>query len=259
MKISIITICFNNKKDIIYTIESVIKQTYNNIEYIIVDGASTDGSVDIIRTYKNYISKFISEPDNGIYDAINKGIKAASGDVIGLIHAGDELYDNSVIEKIADSFKCFNIEAIYGHSVAYTAKREKLVRVTHSPEYHDTLFKLGWHPPHQTLYIKRHLFEKLGYYKLKFKIASDYELMLRYIYFNNIRIKLLDYYIMKFHTGGVSSKSILNGLKHSIECANCWKDNGQNIPWYTLPMKMLRRLKRNYNAIINRSDGNRKI
>lgn len=242
MKISIITICYNNEKDIIPTIESVIHQTYTDIEYIIIDGGSKDSTMKIVEKYKNHISKIISEPDKGIYDAINKGITLATGDIIGLIHAGDFLYNDEVIEKINDHFEMNpEDEAIYGHAIAINSKK-KIVRVDKSPQFSKSLFKRGWFLPHESFYAKRYLFEKYGLYNLKYKIAADYELVLRFLYFNNIKVNLLDDYIFYFSIGGTSSKNIKNIIKQNIECIDAWRINEECIPFYTIPLKIIRKI-----------------
>lgn len=242
MKISIITISYNNEKEIAQTIESVIKQTYLNIEYIIVDGASNDKTMNVVRKYEKQISKIISEPDKGIYDAINKGLKAATGDVVGLIHAGDELFEDSIIEKIANHFKENDIEALYGHSKIYSEDGQKIVRVNRSPNYKNNLFRVGWFPSHQSFYAKRELFEKYGYYNLKYKIAADYELLLRFMYIQKIKVNLLDKYIVKFKLGGTSTKSVKNIIKLNKECIAAWNNNGLTIPFFTIPLKLSRKI-----------------
>jgi glycosyltransferase len=241
MKISIITICRNNEKDIRPTIESVINQTYSDIEYIIVDGLSQDKTLEIIHEYRDKITKIISEPDKGLYDAINKGINAATGDIVGLIHAGDRLYDKFIIEKMAKYFIENKVDAIYGHSKIINAKKE-VVRINESPQFKQSLFKQGWFPSHQSFYAKRALFQKYGLYNLKYKIAADYELLLRFLYFNDVKVSLLDEFIVSFSLGGTSTKNIKNILKLNKECADAWKDNGEAIPFYTIPMKLLRKI-----------------
>lgn len=241
MKVSVITICFNNEIDIRPTLESVINQTYQGIEYIIVDGKSKDNTLKIVNDYKQYIHKIISEPDEGLYDAINKGIKNATGDIVGLIHAGDKLHDNFVIEKIAKHFKENDIDALYGHSKIVNNKNE-VVRINKSPKFKKALFKQGWFPSHQSFYAKRELFQKYGFYNLKYKIASDYELLLRFLYCNNLMALLLDEYIVIFSLGGTSTKSLQNIYSLNKECFQAWKDNGYSMPLYTIPMKILRKI-----------------
>jgi len=251
LKISIITICFNNESNIADTIKSVVCQSYKQLEYIIVDGNSDDKTLSIINQFDTKISKIISEPDKGIYDAINKGIKASTGDIVGLIHAGDELYDSTVIEKIANHFKENNIDASYGHSKIFSEDGKKIIRVNKSPEYEDHLFRMGWFPSHQSFYAKRELFESLGYYNINYKIAADYELLLRFMYVHKIKVKLLDEYIIKFKLGGTSTKSIKNIIELNKECILAWKDNNLQIPIYTIPLKILRKAKQLFGAILH--------
>jgi len=241
MKISIITICYNNENDIRHTIESVVNQTHPNIEYIIVDGASKDNTMAIVYEYKDKISKIISELDKGLYDAINKGIKNATGDIVGLIHAGDKLYDNCVIEKIAKHFKENDIEALYGHSQVINSEN-RVVRINQSPPFTKSLFKKGWFPSHQSFYAKQELFQQYGLYNLKYRIAADYELLLRFLYFNNVKVSLLDEFIVKFSLGGMSTQSMKNIVNLNKECITAWKDNGMAIPFHTIPMKFLRKI-----------------
>lgn len=241
MKISIITIAYNNEKDIRPTLESVINQTYNNIEYIVVDGKSSDKTLDIINEYSSSITKIISEPDKGIYDAINKGIQNATGNVVGLIHAGDRLYDNNVINDIASFFKNNDIDAIYGQSVIVNAN-DRPIRVNKSPSFKKALFRRGWMPSHQSIYIKRELFDELGHYRLDLGSYSDYEFVLRYFYFNDLKVVLLDRFILKFALGGVSTTNYEEILMAQKEHRNCWKVNGENPPFYMSCLKLIRKI-----------------
>jgi glycosyltransferase len=241
MTISIITICFNNEADIRPTLESVVNQTYLGIEYIIVDGSSTDNTLAIVNEYNDKISKIISEPDKGLYDAINKGIRNATGDVVGLIHAGDRLYDNDVIAKIAKYFEKNEIDALYGHSKIVNNKNE-VVRINKSPKFKKVLFKQGWFPSHQSFYAKRELFQKYGFYNLKYRIAADYELLLRLLYYNDVKVSLLDEYIILFSLGGTSTKSLHNIYSLNKECFQAWKDNGYSMPLYIVSIKLLRKI-----------------
>ena len=242
LKISIITICFNNEKEIGKTIESVIHQTYKNIEYIIVDGASKDKSVEIIQEYESKISKFISEPDRNLYDAINKGLRMATGDVVGLIHAGDRLFDNEVVSKIAAHFRENDIDVMYGHSYLVD-ENDVPVRINRSPEYKRSLVKRGWMPSHQSIYVRRELLEKYGYYNIDLHPSADYEFFLRYFYFNHLKIKRLDEYIVRFAMGGMSTRNYLNNLKSQKQQVRCWEINGESPPFYMVPLKLLRKVK----------------
>ena len=242
LKISIITICYNNENDIRSTIESVINQDYKNIEYIVIDGKSTDNSVNIIQEYKDKISKFVSENDKNLYDAINKGIKLASGDIVGLIHAGDRLFDNRVISKVANHFNTYNIDGLYGHSYIVD-ENDKPVRINKSPEFKRSLFKIGWMPSHQSIYIKKDIIEKNGYYSLELHPMSDYEFVLRHFYFNDINVKLLDEFIIKFSMGGISTKNYWHNLRTQKKQLICWKVNGETPPFYLIPLKLFRKVK----------------
>ena len=246
MKISIITICLNKKKVIEDTIVSVLSQKYSNIEYIIIDGGSSDGSIDIINTYSQKIDHIISEPDDGIYSAINKGLKIATGEVIGLLHAGDLFYDNDVLSKIKVFFKENDSELIYGHSVVFDEDRDKLIRKNISPIFKDNLMKFGWFPSHQSVYLKASVFEKCGYYNEDYKIAGDYEFLLRVIHVFKFKAHRIDSFLVKFYLGGVSSKNIMSLMESNYECYKAWKDNNLKISFYTLPLKLLRKLRQNF-------------
>ena len=247
MIVSIITICFNNEVDILQTLESVVNQSYKKIEYIIIDGGSTDGSMEIIRRYSHYVSKIVSEKDAGIYDAINKGISLSTGGIVGLIHAGDILFDNNVISKIAYNFhENPDLEAIYGHSMIISG--EKIIRINKSSKFSKAKFKYGWMPSHQSFYAKRILFERYGLYNLKYKIAADYELLLRFLYVNNINVSNIDEYIIKFRLGGTSTKSLKNIIKMNKECLQAWRDNNLRPPIYLIMFKFLRKIPQFLNA-----------
>lgn len=252
LKISIITISYNNEKDIRATIESVINQNYDNIEYIVVDGESSDNTMKIVGEYANSIQTIISEQDQGMYNAINKGLKLATGDVIGLIHAGDRLFDNNVIAKIAEHFKINNIEAMYGHSMLVN-EEDKPVRINKSPKFKKSLFKAGWMPSHQSVYIKREIFEKFGYYREDFGGSGDYEFILRYFYCGDLKIKRLDEFILRFSMGGRSTSNYHERLlKSQKKHIDAWKVNGLTPPLYFVPFKLIRKVKQFYLALIYR-------
>jgi len=240
LKISIITICYNNADVIRKTIESVVKQDYKNIEYIVVDGLSSDGSLDIIKEYDGLISKRISEPDKNLYDAINKGILLATGDVVGLIHAGDRLFDGSVIGKIAEHFEQNDIDVTYGHSLLVN-DQDVPIRVNRSPGYRRSLVKRGWMPSHQSIYVRREVLEQIGLYRLELHPSSDYEFFLRYFYFNKLRIKRLNQYILRFSMGGISTRNYLNNLRSQDQQMQGWLMNGEKAPFYLVPLKLARK------------------
>ena len=242
MKISIITICLNRHKVIRETIESVLSQNYNNIEYIVIDGGSSDGSLETINSYSSNIDCLISEPDNGIYQAINKGLSRVTGDVVGLLHAGDLLYDNNVISNVVGRFKQYDSDLIYGHSVVYAEDRKKIIRKNVSPKYKDNLMKFGWFPSHQSIYLKSSVFDQCGDYNEDYKIAADYEFLLRVLLVHKLKAKRLDMFLLKFHLGGVSSKNIMSVVESNYECFIAWKNNNLTIPFYTLPLKIIKKI-----------------
>lgn len=242
LRISIVTICLNNEKEIKATLESVANQSYNNIEYLVIDGASTDGTLKIIQDYRDRISILLSETDKNIYDAINKGLKLATGEIVGLIHAGDTLYDTKVIKKVADHFNNNEIDIMYGHSIIVN-KKNIPVRINKSPEYSRKLVRRGWMPSHQSIYLKRSLLEKYGYYNVSLHPSSDYEFFLRYFYFNNLKIKRLNEFIIRFSLGGISTRNYLNNLKAQKVHKECWKMNGERAPFYLITFKITRKLK----------------
>lgn len=243
IKVSIITICYNNEEDIRPTIESVLSQTYADIEYIVIDGKSTDQSLDIIREYRDRIDQIVSEPDENLYDAINKGIRLATGDIVGLIHAGDRLFDSEIIEKVAAHFRDNDIDAMYGNSILVN-KNDKPVRVNRSPEFSKKLFKIGWMPSHQSIYIKKNQLDMENLYRLDIGGSADYEFVLRHFYFGDMKVKKLDEFVIRFAIGGRSTRlsNYLKLLKVQRTHIKCWKLNGVNPPFYMVPLKLLRKV-----------------
>ncbi len=207
MRVSIITVCFNRVKTIENSIQSVLNQNYKDIEYIIIDGDSQDGTQKKIKKYQDHISTYISEPDKGMYDAINKGLSIATGDIIGLMHSDDEFYDNDVISKIVVAFKTSNLTAgVYGDGVYISNDdKEKVIRTRIGGEFSIQKIKNGWLPLHPTVYIKKNLIEKYGNYDLQFNIASDTEFLLRYLYKYQIKMTYVNAYFVKMRIGGLST------------------------------------------------------
>jgi glycosyltransferase involved in cell wall biosynthesis len=209
MKVSIITICYNRAATMEKAIQSVLHQDHKDIEYIVIDGNSKDGTQAVIEKYRDQIAHYISEPDNGMYDAINKGLALATGNIVGLLHSDDEFYNNQAISKIVSAFQSsHDIEGVYGDGIYISNdEEEKLIRNRIGGEFSLRKIKNGWLPLHPTVYIKRSLLEKYGLYDLKFKIASDTEFLLRYLYKYKIKIGYVNAYIIKMRMGGLSTSS----------------------------------------------------
>jgi glycosyltransferase involved in cell wall biosynthesis len=244
MKISVITVCFNSAKTIEDTIQSVLSQDYPNVEYIIVDGGSKDATLDIVKKYSANISHFISEPDKGIYDAMNKGIALATGDVVGILNSDDVYYDSQVLSHISKAFEVTNADAVYGDLVYVASNNlEKVTRVWKSKPYTEGAFLKGWMPPHPTFYVKKSCYNQLGNYSLKLKSAADYELMLRFIHKYKISLAYIPKTLVKMRVGGESNVSLKNRLRANKEDRMAWKMNGLKPHFYTLFLKPLSKLK----------------
>ena len=218
MKISIITATYNSEQTILDTLKSLQKQTYSNIEHIIIDGNSSDKTIQIVKENSACLHTIISEPDKGIYDALNKGIKLATGDVIGFLHSDDLFASNAAVEDIVSTFKSINCDAVYG-DLKYVAQDDtsKVIRLWKSGEYNSKSIKLGWMPPHPTFFMKRELYEKLGGFDLDFKIAADYDSLLRYLWVNKITLAYIPKVLTLMRVGGASNRSLRNILKKTKE------------------------------------------
>ena len=255
MKVSIITICYNNEKDIRTTIESVINQDYDDIEYIVKDGGSKDNTLAIVNEYKDKISKIISCPDKGIYDAINQGLQAVTGDIVGMIHSGDRLYNNEVVTKIVNFYEENTPDVTYANSIIVDEKNE-IKRINNSPEFDKQLVLDGWMPSHQSIYLKRELLEKFGYYRLDIGSAADYEWFVRYFYrfADELNIRRINETLITFTLGGVSSSSKLKKVfssKHKQMLRKCWEVNGLEAPRFVIFKKWIRLMKMYFRAFVH--------
>ncbi len=238
LKVSIITITYNSSKTLDETVKSVLGQSYDDIEYIIIDGQSADNTVEIIKSYGDRISKYISEKDNGIYDAMNKGVSLAKGDIIGFINSDDKLNSDDCVSEIVKVFQIYNTDVVYGDKI-YTASSntDKVIRYWRAGEYNKNNFKKGWMPPHLSTYIKREFYEKYGKFRTDFKIAADYELMFRFMYKYNAKSKYLPKVIARMRAGGISNKSIKNILISNYEVYKSWRVNGFRVSPFIIVRK----------------------
>jgi len=226
MTISVITVVLNARATIEDTIVSVLSQTYKGIEYIIIDGGSTDGTLDIVNKYKDRISKIISERDKGIYDGMNKGIGFASGDIIGILNSDDIYADKFVLEKVVKAIDENNNDSCYGDLV-YIDKYDtnKIIRRWKSCEYKEDLLQKGWIPPHPSFFVKRSVYEELGMYNLDFPLAADYDLMFRFLKRYKIKSCYIPHVLVKMRTGGSSNKGLVNIVQQNLEIIRILKQN----------------------------------
>ena len=253
MKVSIITTSYNRAHSIKNTIESVLAQDYDDIEHIIIDGASTDGTLDVVNQYKDKISKIFSEPDTGIYNALNKGIQHCTGDVVGLLHSDDVFYDSDTISKIAAVFKETNADIVYANGQYVDADNAiQIKRIYPAKKYRKSLLYFGWIPLHTTIFVRKAIFEKYGLYREEFYIASDYEMSLRWFTNPVIKKVFLNNWVVKMCLGGKST-DMRQQKKKSAEDLIIIKEHGL-LGYFTLfckigrkiPQYLLPRIK-NYN------------
>lgn len=244
MKISIITVVFNNEKTIKQAIESVLSQSYNNIEYIVIDGNSVDNTVEIINEFKDKLAFFISEKDKGIYDAMNKGVNAATGDVIGILNSDDLYQDNNVLEMVMNQFNQNpSIDIVYGDLVYVKSDNlDKIVRNWKSKTYFNNFFENGNVPPHPSLFVKKGVYEKAGLFNLDFKLAADYEFMLRIFKKNSFNSKYINRVIVKMRLGGATNQSFSNIKRQNIEILKAWNHNELKVPFLLMLLRFFKRL-----------------
>ena len=218
MKISVVTAVFNRAGTIGAAIESVQAQTHPDVELVVQDGGSNDGTLDVVRSLSNPSTKLISERDHGIYDAINRGITNATGDVIGLMHSDDFFASPDALAKVAEAFADPSVRGVYGDLQYVTADEPtKVVRHWRSGEYTPAKLKRGWMPPHPTLYLKREVFDRHGLYDTSYSIAADYDAMLRYLAIGKIKLAYVPQVLVKMRMGGESNRSLERILRKSRE------------------------------------------
>lgn len=217
MKVSIITVSYNSAQYIEDAISSVAEQDYDNIEHIVIDGNSADGTGEILQKHDDSLDYWISEPDEGIYDAMNKGIKKATGDVIGILNSDDFYYDNQIISKVVAAFFDAKVDAVFGDLIFVDPNNlERTVRTYSSRKWHPEKFARGYMPAHPTVFIRKEFYEKHGLFEIDYEIAADYEMLIRLFYVQKLRYKYLPLKMVKMRKGGVSS----NGVKSNITLNN---------------------------------------
>jgi len=226
-KISIITVTWNCNDTINDCLDSVASQTWSNIEHVVIDGASTDGTVGLLEQRRNSLAVFVSEPDKGIYDALNKGIARATGDVVGFLHADDIYADNDVLKDVAAAFADPAVQAVYG-DLQYVSKEDttKLVRYWKSAPFNSRLLKRGWMPAHPTLYVRREWYQRIGGFDINYKIAADYCSILQMFSQPDFKTVYLPRVMVKMRVGGASNRSLSNIVRKSKEDLDALRRSG---------------------------------
>lgn len=226
-KISVVTAVFNREGTIANALQSVAEQDYPNIEHVIQDGGSKDGTLDVIKQFETLNVSLESKPDGGIYDGINKGIQRTTGDIIGLMHSDDFFAAPHILSRVAELMENLNIDGVYG-DLDYVSEHDTshIVRKWRSGPYSRKKLKQGWMPPHPTLYLRREIFDEWGLYDTSFRIAADYDAMLRYLVKGGIRLAYLDEVMVKMRVGGESNASLKKIIKKSSEDYRAIRRNG---------------------------------
>ena len=243
MKVSIITVVYNGITTLTSCIESVLAQDYESIEYIIIDGNSTDGTQELVKSYGSKIHKFISEPDGGIYDAMNKGLKIATGELVGILNADDFYAYGSVISDVVDKMTLTGSGGVYGDlNYVDGSENSEIKRKWISGEFKTNSFLYGWMPPHPTFFLKKEFYQKFGNFRMDMGSAADYELMLRMIHKAKIKVSYVPKVLVNMRIGGVSNSSILNRITANRNDRRAWKINNLTPRFYTLWFKPLRKI-----------------
>ena len=236
MKVSIITVCFNSEKTIKDTMESVKSQTYPNIEYIVIDGLSKDRTNEIVKEYSDVVSIHVSEKDNGLYDAMNKGIQLATGDIIGVLNSDDILANDNIIQKLVDSIG--TNDGVYG-DIGFYSEHDFSDKKRHysSKGFTKAKFSRGMMPAHPSSYIRKECYEKAGLYRTDFKIAADFDMLLRIFLLPDTSFSYLNEEVVKMRLGGLSTSGIMSNYTLNKEVLSSCKDNGIKASWFKIMSK----------------------
>jgi len=242
MRISIITVSYNSADTIKDTLQCVSGQQYNNIEHIIVDGNSTDLTATIIGGF-NHVHTFISEPDAGLYDAMNKGLRLASGDIIGILNSDDVYADNQVLDRVVAAFNDTGTDCVYGDlQYVQTNNLDKVVRTWKAGKFIRENFLYGWMPPHPTFFVRKEVYDKVGFFNTELKSAADYEIMLRILYMHGYKASYIPSVLVKMRSGGISNASLRNRFRANREDAKAWRLINKRPHFFTVYLKPLRKI-----------------
>jgi glycosyltransferase len=241
-KISVVTAVYNRRETVAEAIQSVVSQTCD-LEYVVVDGMSSDGTDEVINQHASCIDNSIREKDGGIYDALNKGLAASTGDVVGFLHADDLLADDQAIQRVQDKFESGDFDAVYGDLMYVDFDdTSKIIRYWKSGKFKRSKFRFGWMPPHPTVYLRKEIYEKFGNYRTDFGSAADYECMIRLMYRHELRVGYIPHVQVKMRVGGESNASIKNRLNANQSDRQAWLENGFKPPFglrFTKPLSKL--------------------
>jgi glycosyltransferase len=253
MKVTLITVTLNSEKFLEEAILSVKSQQYKDIEHIIIDGESTDGTLAIIEKYKDHIAAWVSEKDYSMYDAINKGMRMATGDIIGTLNSDDILASDDVISKIVTNFELKKVDAVYG-DLLYVDQDDttKVLRKWKGGEFNYKRFRYGWMPAHPTFYFRRSLLDKCGYYETHFFSAADYEFMTRYLYYHKASAAYIPKLIVKMRSGGMSNGNVLRRLRANRRDYLAMKKNRVPMPFVVSFLKPIIKLHQYTNVALAR-------
>jgi glycosyltransferase involved in cell wall biosynthesis len=242
MTVSIITATYNSESTIKDTLTSIESQSYPNIEHLIIDGCSTDKTLQLVQEF-NHVCQLVSERDKGIYDAMNKGISLAKGDIIGILNSDDFYPDENVIVDVVNHFKETNCEALYADLIYVDPdNKNRVIRKWKSGEFNRQNFLIGWMPPHPTFFVKKEVYDRFGNFDIRLKSAADYELLLRFLYKEKITTSYLPRVLVHMRSGGMSNRSLKNRLKAHLEDYRAWSFNSIKPRWYTVVLKPIRKV-----------------
>lgn len=243
MKLSIVTATYNAASTVAASLDSVSRQTHPNIEHWVIDGGSTDGTQDIVQARRAHLAGFVSEPDQGIYDALNKGIRRATGEAVGFLHADDVYASDEALASIAAAFADPAVDAVYG-DLTYVDRDDtrRVIRYWKAGQYDQPCLARGWMPPHPTFYVRRTVYERLGLFDTRYRISADYECIVRFLFVNGLRTVYIPKVLVSMRVGGVSNRSLSSMRRKSLEDLDIMRRHGVG-GWPTLAMKNLSKLK----------------
>jgi glycosyltransferase involved in cell wall biosynthesis len=243
MKISIITVCYNSAETVIETLRSVANQSYQDIEHIIVDGASTDGTLNLLKQWNGHQIKIFSGKDSGIYDAMNKGIALCSGSIVGILNSDDFYATNNVLQEVCEVFLDPNIDGCYA-DLLYVKKNNisKIVRYWKSCDFQTGLFGRGWMPAHPTFFVRKKVYEEFGVFDLSYPRQADFELTLRFLEIYKINTAYVPKVWVKMRNGGVSNRGFFSVVKANLDSYRACLKHGLNISIFFIPLKIISRI-----------------